>query len=1166
MTNLSKTTYAASAPRQALFLVYINGIEVPAKSASLRFGVWQIPEMQIEMVADPVLVRLGAEDRVQVVVFYLDDTDVAVGVNPEWRLFGEGEITGWGYRNTSSGRSIVFTVVNQVAVFTQLFVQFMTTLDDMVGHATGPSDTTGFANASHQLVYPYALFNQGLLPGSGDSPSRITRPFDFLYNAVRGMMSSVVPAESQTIPAANFFTRWARLNNFHNRFMATPFFDEVVDNANIFPVLKALQNVSAVDVIVKNLIPNIQNTGAIWDMLQMVYQTVLMEIVMIPAMPLVTVDLASSLVQETNFAEHRLVDSFGSWVPELSTESRKTKPKRIPNYFAKPQSLFGIPPTCNVVFPSQLKTIAYDENYATQPTRLYFNDETVTKVLKIQGTGMATPIQNALMHAYPPEADAAAQARDQFPGLNAKNFLIYPEEFYKGPVMDRREVPPWLFFLKQQENKASPNATTGDGGVKAQPLPATSASVPAPTPAPSTAGAMVTGSNVGQLGAGGTRVYDQRVEALRPRAVKFEAVTGIPVDLQLAWICDESNGKLDEVSSLNERGYFQIMGPHTENGHAKGLRDVEAGAVLGLSIADTGASASDPPGAARLSFDADFSYQQGIRLVQAYYRVARAAVPNTTPAWSDGDVWRLAKLYHASPAALHGPTAFLDQATAVLGHAPTSWNEMYNAIQGHLSGFQKKVLNNATAVGGVVAGASGKMVTQNDRVPVAAPAVAAAPATPGAASSRPTVATAATSPTVAPSTYDEIAAAHETVYQLYAKYEYFRERYAKRTGSAVVAWNPYIVPGFPAAIFDQRATRVDLFAYITTVQQTMSNEGQRGTTLSFLYGRQFQEMFDLMATEFAANDATTRGSAPEEPIREVSKVVQSFTQAESFYQKLFYGNQRLYGKDAAFDFRKIIAYAPIEEGGSPEPIFVDGPDEVTQDANVSARDSIANLVPTRDSAQAAVLDLQSRIATNQKLVASIQPSSGTIDPEDIVAVAAVATRQQALDDIATQTQQLATLQAQVASLDARINAALSTVQSTENTTGTSRVVHNLVGDRELVPASSAQALFDSRDAAMRYNWRPICTLDEYIVFHNAAGEGLIPAFGHPRSVGVRYFDRIRRFTPPADGFQPPAGVTGVGVTQVPGLTLDNFPQTRSDWDKALIAYKQNVLTVKAPRV
>jgi hypothetical protein len=1168
--DAAKTTYAASAPRQAVFLVYINGVEVPAKSASLRYGVWQIPEMQVEMVADPVLVRLGAEDRVQVVVFQLDDCDVAVGVEPQFRLFGEGEITSWGYRNTSSGRSIVFTVVNQIAVFTQLFVQFMTTLDDMIGHATGPADVTGISTPSSQLVYPFALFQQGLMPGAGEAPTQITRPFEFLYNAVRGMISSRVPSQQQTVPAANFFARWARLTNFHNRFAATPFFDEVVDNANIFPVLRALQNVSAVDVITKNLIPQIQNAGTIWDTLQMVYVTMLMEVAMIPAMPLVTVDLASGLVQETNFAEHKLIESFGSWISSVSPESRKTKPKRIPSYFVKPQSLFGVPPSCNVVFPSQLKTLAYDENYATQPTRLYYNDETTVNILKLQKSGLTTAINNALATGYPPEVDVATQAHEKFPSLNSKNFLLYPEEFFKGPVMFRSEAPPWLFFLKQQENKKAPNAQTADGGVPTPPLPAKTAGVPAPTPAPSTAGSMSTKNDVGVLGAGGQRVYTQAVEALRGKANKYAATAGIPVDLQLAWVSNESQGRLDEVTALNERGYFQIMGPHVENGVAKTLAQVEAGHTLGLTIVDTGKDQTDPPGAARLSVDADFSYAQGIRLVQAYRKKANEAAAQYGLAWTDGDMWRLTKLYHNLPAAVFGGSnfvAFIQQAKDVLGHTPVSWEEMYKAISGHLSGFGLKVLNNATAVGGVVAGASGTMTTERDKTPVSAPPASGAPNTPQVASSKDAVPAASTaSVVVPPSTYDDAVAGHETVYQLYAKYEYFRERYAKRSGSATIAWNPYIVPGFPGAIFDNRASRVDLFCYITTIQQAMSNEGQRSTTLSFLYGRQFQEMFDLMALEFTRDDATARGSAPQEPIREVSKVVQSFTQAETYYQRLFYGAQRLYGKDAAFDFRKVIGYAPVEPGGTPEPIFVDGPDEATQDANVTARDTLATLVPQRDQTQAAILDLQSRIKTNQQIIASIPQSSGTIEPFDFQATVDVGVRNQALDDIATQTQQLSVLQSQAVALNLRINAALSAVTSTENATGAQRVLHNLAADRELVPLPSAQALFESRDAAMRYNWRPICTLDEYIVFHNSAGQGVIPAFGHPQSVGVRYYDRIRKFTPAPDNFVPPSDAAGIGVSTVPGLSASSFPQTRTDWDAALLAYKQNVLTVKAPRV
>ncbi len=1169
---MAKTTYAASRPRQAAFIVYVNGVEVPAKNVSLRFGVWQIPEMQIDMVADPVISRLGAEDRVQVAVFYLDDIEVSAEVKPEYRLFGEGEITGWGYRNTSGGRMISFTVVGQIAVLTQLFVQFLTTLDDMVGHATGPADVTGFANPTDQLVYPFSLFLQGVVPGKGQDASTITRPFDFLYNVVRNMIGAQIPEAQRTIPAANFFARWSRMTNFHNRFAASPFFDEIIDNANVFPVLRAVQNVSAVDVIAKNLLPNIQNAGSLWDMIQLVFQTMLMEVVMLPSMPLVTVDLASSLIQPTNFAEHKLVDSGGAWVSSIRSDSRKTQPKRIPSYFAKPQMLFSVPPACNAIFPSQVKTLAYQENYATQPTRLYFNDETMTRILKIPASGLADTIHNALSTGFPFEADLGNKLHDKFPRFNGKNFLLYPEEFFKGPVMDRRDVPPWLYFLGQSQfAKGNPTAKTADGSTPLPTAPAQTSTTPAPAAPPAVAGSvMKTAGRVGQMTPSGQRVYSARVETLRPRAVKAQANTGVPVDLLLAWVSQESDGELTIVTALNERGYFQIMGPHVENGVAKTLKDVEAGMVLGLTTADTGKDHTDA--AARLSRDADFSFLQGVRLVQAYRKFADLAasqygLPRGPDKWTEGDMWRLTKLYHN---AFGIPSQIIERAKATLGRAPVSWEEMYNTVKNGLSSFEANTLQNATAVGGAVAGASGQMTTQSDPRPTASPAQRPAPVVGDAATTvLPPPAVTGPSP-ISPATLDDIQRTNLSVYQLYAKYEYFRERYAKRSGSAQIAWNPYVVPGFPAAIFDQRATRVDLVCYITTVQHNMSHEGSRATTLSFLYGRQFQEMFDLLRQEFDGGE-TAAGCSPAEPVRDVRKIVQSFGQAETYYQRMFYGAQRLYDKDAAFDFRKVIGYASTTDSGSPEPIFIDGPDEATQDTLVSATSTAQGLVQARETANQQMQQLTARIATlyneisnlmdvTQDQIDGVNESKGLYEPPFVPAIS-IAQRQ---SEVTTLVKQRDALQAQITSLDQRINSAVAVIQGSQNTTGLRKVRHNLDGSRELVPLPSARDLFDSYDAAMRFNWRPICTLDEYVIFYEAAGEGAIPAFGHPQSTGARYFDRIRRMTPPADNFVAPS--TNVGDSAaVTGLTNANFPQIRDDWDRALLAYRQNVLSVKAPR-
>jgi hypothetical protein len=1168
----SNAVFGSSAPHQATFIVYINGLEVPAKSASLRYGVWQIPEMQIEMAADPVLVRLGSQDRVQVAVFYYDDCDVDPSVAPAFRLFGEGEITGWGYRNTSGGRSIIFTVVNQIALFTQLFVQFMTTLDDMVGHASGPADTTTIPNASSNLVYPFALFKQGLLPGQGQAGADIKRPFDFLYNTVRGMMDAVIPTNIRTVPAANFFTRWARITNFQNRFIASPFFDEV-ENSNVFPVLQATQNVTAVDVIIKDLIPNLQNAGSIWDMIQMVYQTMLMEVAMIPGMPLVTVDLASGLVQSTDFREHRLVDSFGSWVTSQGTAERKLKPKRMGNYFPKPQMLFSIPPSCNVMFPSQVLNIAYDENYVTQPTRMYFNDETLTTTLKIPKGGLNETIMNALAVAYPPAADLRSKERDKdHPKFNGKNFLLYPEEFFKGPVMDRRKVPPWLFFLKQSELKgkstaqtATPNNTTGtsDNSVAAPvAAPTQTGAIPPPTPprpttGPSGNGPMITQSENGVIGPNGTRVYWPGTEQLRDRVTTAARGTRVPAEFALAWVNIETGGRRYSTDGDHAKGYFQLLPEECAKLRTKSFPNGVDPALI-----------VDKPTFVQADTT---SITCGLEYIMVKRGIADTLAKSVGISWSEADMWRLTKFRgHNLPAYA---ASILPQVKLSLGHAPRDWEEFYFEALKTANGLQKKALNNATAAGAVLPGATGITISQSDKSALPSPPATTAPATPPDASTSPTAPPAPVVSNATATQLNEITAGNEDVYHLYAKFEYFRERYAKRTGSANVVWNPYVVPGFPGVLFDQRASRVDLVVYITTVQHRMDHSGQRGTTLSYMYGRQFQEMFELLADEFSRNDATARGTAPQEPVRDISKITQSFLQAEEYYQKLFYGAQPLFGKDAAFDFRKILAYESPIPNGAPDPIFVDGPDVESQDANVAAAKTIADLTPLRNTTSATLMSRQSELLGATRSLAAIKPldaASDTTseDPNDFVSTVQTAARAQLTANIASLNVQIGFLKTQLTSLDLRINQALQIVQGTANnagTTGTTRVEHNLTDTRTLVPASAASQLFESRDAALRYNWRPICSLDEYIIFYNSAGEGQIPAFGHARSVGARYFDRIRSFTSPPADFFPPTGADGLAGLTAPGLTADNFPQTRANWDEALLAYKTNVQTKLAPR-
>ena len=865
MSSSSKNAFSKDKNHNGSFLVYVNGIHIPVESSRVKYGVWEIPEASIDLAPDPVLQRLGAEDRVQVAIFFIDDF---TGTTTP-RLLMEGEITGWSTSLRAGGLGYSFQIINQIAVFTQLFVQFLTNVDDITGHAVAPSQgVAGIAPTRSEIVFPYSFFTQGLI-----GTDFITRPFDFLYNVVINMTGSKVPAEQRSVPVVNFFTRWSRLTNFLNRFVATPTFDDAT-STTVFPILKSLQTVSALDVLTRALIPyvqQLQNAGSIWDTLQLVFQAMLSEVAMIPTAPLVSVDLKTNTIIPTT-TERKLVDGKPATLPD------PLKPNRLLNYFVKPQFIFGLPPACNVIFPSMLEMFQYSENYATQATRLYFNNEVLHQLFKIRGQ-LDPTIMSALAIAWPPVAQQFQKAKASNLKGTGKNFLIFPEEFFKGPVMDTRIAPTWLFFLKQAEMT--------------------------------------------------------------------------------------SKGASDDVA------------------------------------------------------------------------------PNATPKTE--------------------------------------------------------------------------------------------------------------------SSYPLINTSNSDVYALYAEYEYYRERYSRRAGVAICKFNPYILPGFPAIIFDNQVTKMYLFCYVTSVEHNHTSRSVQ-TTVSYSYGRTIFEVMDLLRVEFE-NKSTAIASAPKEPISQVSEVIQHFGTAEAFYQALLFGKMPANPQEASCQWFKLIGYAPENGETLPESIFITG----SNDSGVNAYNDAVKA----DSAYLTqISELQLQV---QKLFVDLRSANNSNFSLNELAVKTsldVAQIQINTETAAAALVAIGALQDQITALEQKRTELKQVLDAVDPN---NLVRHNLVTNRELVPTPAFEDAFTSYDAAMKYASRPICSLDEYIIFLNSAGENPVPAFGTPGSVGTTYYERIRRFVPLTDTTKLPIGADGAGqldVAQngsvVPGLD-PTFPQTRADWDSILLAYRNNVLNTKVPR-
>lgn len=108
----------------------------------------------------------------------------------------------------------------------------------------------------------------------------------------------------------------------------------------------------------------------------------------------------------------------------------------------------------------------------------------------------------------------------------------------------------------------------------------------------------------------------RRVDAILGELKQAAESSGIPLGLLIGWIAKESGGRLDEVTKLDERGYFQLMPAES--------------AMLGLDHK-------------RLSTDSTYSINAGLRLI-AHYMVDVDKL-GIAPKGSDY-YWRLVKLAH----------------------------------------------------------------------------------------------------------------------------------------------------------------------------------------------------------------------------------------------------------------------------------------------------------------------------------------------------------------------------------------------------------------------------------------------------------------------------------------------------------------------------------------
>lgn len=432
------------------WLVYFNGIEIPVLSVNTGVAVGNFPQATVALAPDVTMKRIGAEDRVRMTVFFLDSIrptlDTGSGSRPTWRLLFDGEIVSWGWSYSPQGRSLTYTAVDPLEALGRIQPSLWSSLDS-IGVDRVATDGVGISGVVNPWAPGYSLLKKGLRGQERD----IERPFDFLENVLN--ILGYVDEDTLTPRSAMlryWYAPWEARTRFSDRFVPSHVVETLPRrDGGVFPVLEAAQTEQAFAAL-KDTVNVIGSEASVFAMIMTVFQLCYYELSMILAPPFMRVNSRTKDVEEWEAPDSQEeTRQRGTVNPEGITGLDSTV-YTIGSYHTKPQTIFGAVPAFNVVWPAMGATVSYDENLAAQPTRIHVGDYYQFRLVAGDNAHRLSPTMRALTEkalsvGYPEEADVFL--RKPVANRNPSDFMVYPEEYFKGPVPYNAEMPPLLAVM-----------------------------------------------------------------------------------------------------------------------------------------------------------------------------------------------------------------------------------------------------------------------------------------------------------------------------------------------------------------------------------------------------------------------------------------------------------------------------------------------------------------------------------------------------------------------------------------------------------------------------------------------------------------------------------------------------------------------------------------------
>ena len=479
-------------PQQIAYIVYIAGVHVPVNNVSVTSSVGSFPVLNFSMPATADLIKLGEEDRTPVAVFFLDKwyspQNPKLGIKPTWRLLFDGDIVGWGFSKGVNSKTISFSAVSHIAALNSMSIMYITGKGNELMSNVSSSSVESLNRAVLKDMRSLSFYKKGLY-GTGD----ITRPIDFVKNLLLGIKIGGAPKDSASIkegdkslltqlkeidtklknvssnsvsgsdfkdlriaekvPAAmEFFIKYSHRNRLDKRWITssidvlglaasgsqnTDSKDEEEFTQGDTEGTKKKKKVSKTlftsviqritrDALESKFKSTTAPTADFWSMITNFYQNTWYNLIIIPTAQYVSVEEDEDIPLDA--------------VPSADSA-------RLANCISVPQMTYALPPACNVITPAMTISYNYEERYSSQNTRTIANGYAAFGTVGAKLSKQKMLEFNALRFGYPTDQNQLMEKANSLK-KSAENILVYPEEYFKGPVVTRPQAPSYYVTLE----------------------------------------------------------------------------------------------------------------------------------------------------------------------------------------------------------------------------------------------------------------------------------------------------------------------------------------------------------------------------------------------------------------------------------------------------------------------------------------------------------------------------------------------------------------------------------------------------------------------------------------------------------------------------------------------------------------------------------------------